>query len=333
MTRCKKNSIIAFPDEFVVVDIETTGLSPIYDSIIEVSALKVKNNEVVDSFSSLTKPSGGFMPLSPSKDGDYLYDDAGRPFYYVNDFIVKLTGITNEMLVNAPDLKNVMADFLPFIADAVIVGHNVSFDINFLKANIEKLLNENFDCSYVDTVRIARKLFKDKNHHRLVDIVGYLGVDFDDSKLHRSLYDCEVTLDCYRSMYDMIPVEHGTHANFIDLFKQRSQNNYDPRSLSPESDEIDDSSYFFNKECIFTGSLDKMVRKEAQQLVVNLGGTCGKSVTQKTNYLILGNNDYCQSIKDGKSSKHKKAESLKEKGMDIEIITEDVFYNLAGIEI
>ena len=71
-----------------------------------------------------------------------------------------------------------------------------------------------------------------------------------------------------------------------------------------------------------------MVRKEAMQKVVNLGGLVGDSVTKKTNYLILGNNDYCKSIKDGKSSKQKKAEELKLKGYDIEVISENVFYDM-----
>jgi DNA polymerase-3 subunit epsilon len=71
-----------------------------------------------------------------------------------------------------------------------------------------------------------------------------------------------------------------------------------------------------------------MTRKEAMQLVVDLGGICGDSVTKKTNYLILGNNDFCTSIKDGKSAKQKKAESLALSGNDIKIISENVFYDL-----
>lgn len=71
-----------------------------------------------------------------------------------------------------------------------------------------------------------------------------------------------------------------------------------------------------------------MVRKEAMQIVADLGGKNADNVTKKTNYLILGNNDYCKSIKDGKSSKQKKAEKLKLDGYDIEIIPENVFYDI-----
>ena len=70
-----------------------------------------------------------------------------------------------------------------------------------------------------------------------------------------------------------------------------------------------------------------MKRADAMQLVINIGGRVGNGVTKKTNYLILGNNDYCKSIKGGKSSKQKKAEQLKLQGQDIEIISEQVFYD------
>lgn len=71
-----------------------------------------------------------------------------------------------------------------------------------------------------------------------------------------------------------------------------------------------------------------MSRREAMQIVVNHGGINGDNVTKQTNYLVLGSNDYCSAIKGGKSTKHKKAESLALAGQDIEIIPEDVFYDM-----
>ena len=85
-----------------------------------------------------------------------------------------------------------------------------------------------------------------------------------------------------------------------------------------------------NPECLRAVllSIEKYSRQEAAQIIVNLGGSCENGVTKKTNFLILGNNDYCSSIKDGKSSKQKKAEEYKLKGQDIEIIPESVFYDM-----
>ena len=78
----------------------------------------------------------------------------------------------------------------------------------------------------------------------------------------------------------------------------------------------------------FTGTLEKFPRKEALQIVTNLGGIPTDSVTRNTNILVLGNNDYCSSIKDGKSSKQKKAEELILKGHDIIIVSEKSFYDM-----
>ena len=75
-----------------------------------------------------------------------------------------------------------------------------------------------------------------------------------------------------------------------------------------------------------------MLRKEAMQAVTNLGGICEDNVTKHTNYLILGNNDYCSTLRGGKSNKHKKAEQYKLAGQDIDIISEDVFYEILELQ-
>ena len=98
--------------------------------------------------------------------------------------------------------------------------------------------------------------------------------------------------------------------------------------ITATSVNFDPEHPLYGKVCVFTGALERMTRKEAMQIVVDLGAICGDSVTEKTNYLILGNNDYCTTIKDGKSSKQKKAEKLKLKGNEIEIISENIFYDL-----
>ncbi len=82
------------------------------------------------------------------------------------------------------------------------------------------------------------------------------------------------------------------------------------KDISTENISFDTSHPLFGKVCVFTGTLEKMSRKDAMQLVVDFGGSVGDNVTKKTNYLILGNNDFCQSIKDGKATSQKKAEDL-----------------------
>ena len=92
--------------------------------------------------------------------------------------------------------------------------------------------------------------------------------------------------------------------------------------------ESNEDGFFYGRHVVFTGKLEKMFRKDAMQLVVNLGGVLDNTVTKKTNYLVLGNNDYNAILHGEESSKHKKAEQLKLEGGDIEIIDELTFYDI-----
>lgn len=240
----KGKSIVSFPDDYCVIDIETTGLSPDWDSIIEIAAEKFHKGNLVDTFSSFVKP-----------------DDFEDAESFLDDFIVDLTGITDEMLSTADSTASVLSRFYSFIGDSILIGHNVNFDINFLYDNCERVIHEHLSNDFIDTMKLSR---------------------------------------------------HGVKANDISTSKT----------------EFDTSNLLYGKVCVFTGTLEKMVRKEAMQIVADLGGKNADNVTKKTNYLILGNNDYCKSIKDGKSSKQKKAEKLKLDGYDIEIIPENVFYDI-----
>lgn len=127
---------------------------------------------------------------------------------------------------------------------------------------------------------------------------------------------------CYEYMKNYV-VE-----NSIDIEKETHYYGVKANAVRATTNEFGETHVFFRKTIVFTGGLEKMQRQDAMQLVVNLGGICGDTVTQNTNFLVLGNAGYRSSIKDGKSSKHKKAEKLKILGKDIEIISENVFYDM-----
>ena len=169
----KGKSLISFPPDFTVVDIETTGFTPEKDEIIEISAIRVRNNLPEATFSSLIKPS-----------------------QKINNFIANLTGITNEMLYVAPDIDIVLDKFSKFIGDDIILGHNVNFDINFLYdrlLEIKPLTND-----YIDTMRIAKRILPQLSSYRLCSIAEHLGVH--QANAHRALSDCETTLKCFNEM-------------------------------------------------------------------------------------------------------------------------------------
>lgn len=305
----KGKSRLIFPDDYVVIDIETTGLSPELDDIIEIAGIKYKNGEKIDEFSSLVKP--------PREDGEE----------YVWDYITKLTGITNEMLKDAPTTSEVIPMFYSFIGDSVLMGHNVNFDINFLYDEFSRVINKPLTNDFIDTMRMSRRVHPEEKHHRLKDLVKRY--DITQKRAHRALDDCEVTKEIYDSIKDDIRNLYGSFEEFKKQLKVKKKTKpLDARDISTDKTEFDEDHPLFGMVCVFTGTLEKMPRKEAMQLVVDFGGEVGNGVTKKTNYLILGNNDYCKTIKDGKSSKQKKAEKLKLEGQDIEIIPENVFYDM-----
>ncbi|WP_282798442.1 exonuclease domain-containing protein [Lactococcus lactis] len=296
----KGKSLLQFPEEYVVIDIETTGLSPQWDEIIEVAALKILNGEIVDKYQTLLKPS---FPVDP--------------------FISELTGITNKMLETAPIFDDIYQDLQHFIGDNILVGHNVNFDINFLYDEFESrniILSNNF----IDTMRISRRLFKDERHHRLSDLIQRHNIIIDKD-LHRAEVDINATNKAFEIFKQYIIDQK------IDLEKFSKKNytrkSYKVSDISTENTKFNENTPIYGQHFVFTGKLEVMVRKDAQQLVKDLGGELDNSVTKSTNFLVLGEQDYSKIKKLGKSNKHIKAEKLKAQGQEIEIIPETVFYD------
>lgn len=304
----KGNSIISFPSSYCMLDLETTGYSPLWDEILEIAAIKYSEGKEVARFHSLVKP---------------LHRD------HVPMFITELTGITNEMLEDAPQIPNVISSFDEFLGDSIIVGYNVSFDTNFLYDAYVEFLGKPLPNDHVDCMRMARRLYPEMEHHRLCDISSKLGVV--NERAHRAMSDVEATQACYLILSKEAIDKYGSEEEFKNLWRRkdtRSNRGLAKMIVAFDDIKIDPDNPLFGKVCVFTGKLEKFERKDAMQIVANLGGINGDGVTKKTNFLILGNNDYCSTIKDGKSSKQKKAEQYKLEGYDIEIIPETVFYEM-----
>lgn len=296
----KGKSVIDFPSTYTVLDIETTGLDPRYCEIIEISAMKYSSGQNIGTFSTLVKPS--------------------EP---IDEYITSLTGITNDMLKSAPDISETMQKFYNFVGSDLIVGYNVNFDINFLYDNLLNCRSLILSNSFIDVMRIARKILPGLKNHKQATAADHYGIS--TAGAHRAAVDCEICNAIFEKLQADI-LATGQSLEDFKLSSKRSE--LHAKDISTENISFDTSHPLFGKVCVFTGTLEKMSRKDAMQLVVDFGGSVGDNVTKKTNYLILGNNDFCQSIKDGKSNKQKKAEDLILKGHDIEILSENVFYDL-----
>lgn len=294
-----------FPIDYVVIDLETTGYDPCRDEIIELGALKIREGKIVDSFSSLI-----------------------QPLRCLDDYMVQLTGITNEMLDSAPDLMDVFPEYLDFIGDSIVVGHNVHFDVNFIYDACKNESLNLFVNNFVDLLWFSRKLLPDLPDHKLCTVSSRLAVSPEGA--HRALLDCKTTFECFEKCRVLADDMFGQMDDYSKVFQtvKRHRQNLKACDILPECNEFDEAHPLFDKVCVFTGALEKMTRLEAMQMVANVGGICNDRLTKKTNFLILGNNSYCSTIKDGKSIKQKKAESYKLAGVDIEIISENVFYDM-----
>ncbi|EMH2710130.1 3'-5' exoribonuclease [Clostridioides difficile] len=166
-------------NEFVVIDIETTGFSIQKGGrILEIGAVKIKNGEIVDNFSTLVNPE---LKI-PKK-------------------ITELTKITNDMVKDAPYIGNVLQRFNEFISDSVIVAHNVSFDWDrFLKPALATIgIKSNH--KVMDTVSLSKFTFPDKKKHTLIDLCSYLDVPLE--KNHRAVDDAIATAKCFLKLKDL----------------------------------------------------------------------------------------------------------------------------------
>lgn len=230
------------------------------------------------------------------------------------------------MVENAPSIDEVLPKFMDFIRDYIIIGHNVNFDINFIYDNLEELNIPPITNDFVDTLRISRRLIPELKHHKLSDLANYFNIDTNGS--HRSLKDVEITLEVLKNLNTMIIEKYQNMDNFKDACKPKSHSGIRASDITTNNTEFDEENMLYDKYVVITGTLGKMLRKEAMQVIADLGGHCQDGVNKDTNYLILGNNDYNPILRGKKSSKLLKAENLKLKGQDIEIISENVFYDI-----
>ena len=159
-------------EEFVVFDIETTGLNSHTNKIIEIGAVKIKAGRIIDRYSQLINP------------------EISIPYH-----ITEITSITNEQVANQPKIDEVIGKFVEFIGDAVLVAHNAPFDMGFIKRDIKEYLNIDLESSVIDTLQMARDLFPDFKKYGLGDLNKALGLALE--KHHRAVDDSQATANMF----------------------------------------------------------------------------------------------------------------------------------------
>ncbi|MCF6464698.1 PolC-type DNA polymerase III [Clostridium sp. Cult2] len=210
-------------DKFVVFDIETTGLSPKNDMITEIGAVKIEKGKVIDEFSQLINPE---KPI-PSK-------------------IVKITGITDDMVRDKPTIQEILPKFEEFINDSVLVAHNASFDTSFIKEQLSRV-GRTLNNPVFDTLELSRALFPELKSHRLNLVARHLNVSLINH--HRAVDDAKATSEIFLKS--------------MEILKRNSINGFDKiNKLIEEKDISKGESYhivIFAKNLIGLKNLYKLI--------------------------------------------------------------------------
>ena len=299
--------------DFVALDLETATWSK--SSICEIGIAIVRDSCVVETKSWLVKPY--------------------RNWY--DSFNISIHGITPEMTKDCPSFKDVWREVQPYLEDQVVVAHNTAFDMYALKYAFEEngMPYPNFShfCSY----RVARYCFKDTYSYSLPIVCDAMGIPFNSH--HRAGADAEACAKVFIKSLELSGAENLEELQSKYEFRcgrfaegifegQRSVKEYvgDPSK-------IDEDSYFYQKSVCFTGTCRWASRDKLLQTIADIGGFPQKGVNKSTQILVVGQQDYRRVGEDGMSSKQEKAMALKDAGQDIEVMSEEQFLSMLGVEL
>ncbi len=162
---------------YVVFDLETVCTDATDKELLEIGAVKLRGGKITERFAQLVNPG-----------------------YDIPEIITGITGITNEMVKNMPASKAVLKDFKKFCGDAILVGHDVSYDLKFLNT-VAKKYHMKFGNETRDTLKMSKELYPEEAKHNLKILCERLGID--NRHPHRALYDAEATAQCFLKMSKM----------------------------------------------------------------------------------------------------------------------------------
>ena len=177
-------------EQYVALDLEMTGLNPKRDQIIEIGAARIKNGVVKETYETFVCPT---MKI-PQK-------------------VTEITGITDEMIKDAPEIKGIFGEVISFLGEDVLLGHNLIFDYSFLK---QEAINEKipFEKQGVDTLKIARKVLPNLEHRTLEYLCGYYKISRENG--HRALCDAVATAE----LFEILKKEYSRE--FFELFQPKA---------------------------------------------------------------------------------------------------------------
>lgn len=274
--------------DYTVIDLETSSKYSNKASIIELAAVKIRNSKIVNTFDVLIKPP---EPIAQNISG--------------------LTGITNEMLATAPPIEQVLGEYLKFIGNDIIIGHNIrSFDCNVINAACSRLNYKPLTNDMIDTLHYSKKCDIDVYNYRLQTIARYFNIKYD---AHRALNDCIANHNIYERL-------KATYNGIYHQPKDRSeQSRLNIQSCSIKYD-------IAGKSIVLTGDFEIAEVAYIENKLSSMGAVLKKDVSGKTDYLVIGNLGHSQWYYGSYGRKIEKAIDLQKQGKPIIMIEEDDFF-------
>lgn len=281
--------------DFTIIDFETTGISVFNNEIIEIGAIKVRDLEIVDTYETLCNP-------LKSIENDFIH------------------GIKDSDVLNYKYPTAYMDDLLAFIGDDTVFAYNAPFDIEFLNS----YLKDNIPNKVVDVLSLARAR-ENRESYKLVDVRKDLNIN---TECHRSVGDCEATLEYYKYMlfeYDIKRLQYCNIDSDLSKLRAKRSNKYADYILekhTADSSTFENQHYFYDKNICFSGDFENLSKADAYLKIIDIGGNIQKNVTLKTNILVLGNQNT-------KTTKEKKADEYNLRpNINIEKVYEKDFLKL-----
>lgn len=308
---------------FITIDFETANAN--YNSACQIGIAEVENGIIVREYSSLIKP--------PSD------------FHHKN---IEITGIRPEDVKDSPQFVDIWNDIQSFFQNNhFVVAHNAYFDMCVLRASLEdcKIIPPNFNylcsiniCSTLGDLRDERKTLSNlaelcgysfKHHDALEDAkaCAYIVNKFLEKNKIKSLEEACIKYNSLK-INPFLSLAAPSGPAFFSKENHKKFNYVKPSEIKPTVKNFDKKHPFYNKIFVFTGELEYYSRAEAYQEIVDRGGIVRGSVSGNTNFLIVGKQDKKIVGSSGISTKEKKAQELKEKGVNIYIFREKQFKDL-----
>jgi DNA polymerase-3 subunit epsilon len=296
--------------DFVAIDIETANSDR--SSICALGMVKVKNNEIIDTYYKLVNPED-----------------------YFDVFNVTIHGIDEEDVEDSPTFENIYNDITTFVEGYNLVSHSTRFDMYAIADCMAKYNLPIWTNNYFCSQRISQELRKDLASYRLNDLVFQFGLNSFEH--HNALEDAKASANIIiyfiqNNELESIEVFCNNHDFKIGKLKKNgfvkrhsskaTKISLDYSNINPKEDSI-----FFDKTICFTGKLQKHTRKEVAQVVTDIGANWVDRVTRDVNYLVIGNLENLEKATGYKESdKIKKAKANAKKGLPIQILSEIEFY-------